>query len=130
MSNLKDTMMNKKVWAVVGVTEDEDRFGYKIWKILKENDYTAYGVSPKYDEIDGEKIYKTISDLPEKPEVIDMVVNPKIGKSILEEAADLGVKYIFFQPNTYNDELVAYADELGLETLTGDCVYKTLLIRQ
>lgn len=46
MVNLKEKMLQKKVWAVAGVTERKDRYGYKIWKKLKEHDYETYGINP------------------------------------------------------------------------------------
>lgn len=124
--NLKDEMLQMKKWAVSGVTAKTDRFGYKIWKILQEHGYETYGVNPNYDEIDGEKIYKSLSDIPTKVDVLDMVVSPKHAIPTLEEAKNLGIEYIFFQPGSYNDEVVAKAEELGLKYLAGDCVYAIL----
>jgi len=124
--DLKQEMLDKKTWAVVGVTAKKDKWGYKIFNILKENDYETYGVSPNYDDIGGEKIYHTLSDLPVKVDVIDMVVSPKISLNTLEEAKELGIEYIFFQPGTYNDEVIAKAEELGLKYLIGECVYAIL----
>jgi len=43
-----------------------------------------------------------------------MVVSPKRGRAILEEAARLGINYIWFQPGTYDDELLEYTTTLGL----------------
>ena len=123
---LKDKMMTSKSWAVVGVTGNKEKYGYKIWKILMEHGYETYGVIPNYDELEGIRIYPSLKDLPVKPEVVDMVVAPKISINILEEAKELGINYIFFQPGTYNDEVVKKADELGLEYLLDDCVYATL----
>lgn len=123
---LKEEMLKMKSWAVVGVTANKDKYGYKIWKTLKQHDYNTFGVNPNYDEIEGEKIYHNLKDLPEKVEVVDMVVPPKIALTTLEEAKELGIEYIFFQPGTYNKEVVAKADELGLKYLLDDCIYATL----
>lgn len=127
MKDLKDKMMDKKVWAVVGVTENRAKFGYKDWKILQARNYEVYGVNPMYDSIEGQVIYPSLSDLPEKPDVVNMVINPSRGKEVLEEAAKLGIKYIFFQPGSYDAELMQYTQDLGLEGLFGDCVYATLV---
>ncbi|NLN14951.1 MAG: CoA-binding protein [Tissierellia bacterium] len=122
----RDEMLEKKVWAVVGVTAKKDRFGYKIWKILKKHGYVAYGVNPNYDEIEGEKIYHSLKEIPEKVEVVDMVVAPRHSINSLEEAKELGIEYIFFQPGSYNDEVVEKAEELGLKYVINDCVYAIL----
>ncbi|MBU5427055.1 CoA-binding protein [Tissierella pigra] len=122
----KEEMLQKKTWAVAGVTAKKDKFGYKIWKILKENNYETYGINPNYDEIEGDKIYHSVKDLPKKIEVLDMVVPPKIAISTLDEAKEADIEYIWFQPGTYNDEVIEKAKELGFKILYDDCVYKEL----
>ena len=83
--SIKQEMMDKKVWAVVGVTGKKEKWGYKLYKILKDHNYETYGVSPNYDEIEGDKIYKSLKDLPTKIDVVDMVVSPKISINTLDE---------------------------------------------
>jgi predicted CoA-binding protein len=126
MAKIKEEMLSKKVWVVVGVTGKKDRFGYKIWKTLKEYDYETYGVSPNYEELEGDKIYPSVKDLPKKVDVLDMVVAPNIAIHILDEAKEVGIEYIWFQPGTYNDEVLAKAKELEFKILYDDCVYATL----
>lgn len=74
-------------------------------------------VNPMYDTVEGDKCYKDLSTLPKVPEVLDMVVSPKRGKPFLEEAARLGIRYIWLQPGTYDDELLKKIEELGLEAV-------------
>lgn len=99
-------MLEKKIWTVVGITPKKERFGYKIWEILKEHGYRTYGVNPKYDEIEGGKIYNSVLDLPERAEVLNMVVNPDIAMKILDEAKEAGIEYIWFQPESFNKGLM------------------------
>jgi predicted CoA-binding protein len=112
---LEERMLGKKVWAVVGANDDPEKFGYKIYRKLLSRGYEVYPVNPKYESIEGNKCYMDLSSLPQKPEVIDMVVSPKRGRPIIEEAARLGVEYIWFQPGTYDDELLEYTRSLGLK---------------
>ena len=127
---IKKEMLEKKNWAVVGVTEKKDRFGYKIWKILEEHNYIAHGVNPKYNEIDGKKIYSSIKDIPEKIDVVNMVVSPKFASGILDEAKELGIEYIFFQPGTYDQKIVKKARDLGFKYLIDDCIYAILKAKE
>ena len=127
---IKQEMLDKKKWVVVGVTEKKDRFGYKIWKKLKEHNYETYGVSPNYEEIEGEKIYANLSELPEPIDVLDMVVSPKIAINILDEAKATNIDYIFFQPGTYNNKVIEKASSLGFKYLIDDCIYAELKSRE
>jgi predicted CoA-binding protein len=118
---LQETMIEKKVWAVVGANQDPDKYGNIIYRHLKNRGYEVFAVNPKCDTVEGDKCYKDLSSLPKIPEVLDMVVSPKRGKPVLEEAAQLGIRYLWLQPGTYDEELLEKIDELGLEAVRG-CV--------
>ncbi len=120
-----EVMLGKKVWAVVGATENPEKFGNRIYRRLKQRCYEVYAVNPMYDIVDGDPCYGSLSELPKVPEVIDMVVSPKRAIPVLEEAAKLGVRYIWFQPHTYDDEVLRITEQLGLEYVL-DCVLVAL----
>ena len=122
----KKNMLEKKVWAVVGSTPDPEKFGYKIYKKLKAHGYTVYAVNPKYAEIEGDKVYKNIQDLPEKPECVDMVVGPKVSKGILDEIKEAGIPYVWFQPGTFDEETIDKAESYNLKIVYYDCVLVAL----
>lgn len=122
---LEEMMMEKKVWAVVGANDNPEKYGNMIYKKLKKFGYTVYPVNPNYEEIEGDKCYKDLSSLPEKPEVIDMVVSPKRGMAVLKEAASLGIQNIWLQPGTYNDEVMELIKSEGL-TAVQACILVAL----
>jgi uncharacterized protein len=121
----EEMMLEKKVWAVVGANDKPKKFGNMIYRRLKERGYKVYPISPNYEIIEGDKCYKNLSSLPEKPDVIDMVISPKRGKSVIEEAAQLGIKNIWLQPGTYDDELLDIIEQRGLESVKA-CVMVAL----
>ena len=71
----KEEMLTLRNWAIVGATAKPDRFGYKIWKQMQEKGYTVYGVNPNYDEIEGIKVYDSLSAIGQPVDAIDMVIN-------------------------------------------------------
>lgn len=121
----EDEMLKKKIWAVVGASENTDKFGYKIYKKLKSRGYKVYAVNPNYETIEGDTCYRNLKALPELPDVVDMVVAPKHGKGTILEAAELGVQNIWLQPGTYNDELLQLISEKGLNAVQA-CVLVAL----
>ncbi len=114
-------MAQKKVWAVAGANDRPEKFGCMIYKKLKSKGYKVFAVNPNYKTVDGDICYPDISSLPEVPEVIDMVVNPRQGRTVIEEAIRLGVKNIWLQPGTYDDDLIAFIEQNGL-TYVKACV--------
>jgi predicted CoA-binding protein len=125
INNLKKEMLNNKKWALVGVTKDENKFGYKIFKSLKEKGYKVYGINPKYDEIEGEKIYNSLKELPEKVDCVNVVVNSKIALKLIDDIVDVGINNVWFQPGTYDKDVIEKSLKHQLNVVRG-CLYVEL----
>ncbi|MDU4959753.1 MAG: CoA-binding protein [Sporomusaceae bacterium] len=120
-----DTMtdfLGKKVWAIVGATDNPAKFGYKIYCSMKDAGYTVYPVNPGVADIQGEKCYACLQDLPESPDVVDVVVPPKVGEQIMRDCVAAGVKNVWLQPGANAASVSKIARELGLEVLDYGCV--------
>ena len=122
----KSEMLEKKIWAVVGATPNPEKYGYKIFKKLKEHGYTVYLINPNYQEIEGEKVYKSLKELPEIPECVNMVVGPKVTGVILDEIKQMGISYVWLQPGTFDGETIDKAESYGLNIVYYDCVLVAL----
>jgi predicted CoA-binding protein len=109
-------------WAVVGVSSSPEKYGYKIYKDLKNAGYTVYGINPKLTELDGDTIYPDLKSLPQKPSVVNLVVPPSATLAVIEECAQLGITRLWFQPGSESPEAVEKALVLGLEPLTDSCI--------
>ena len=116
------SMLNLKVWAVLGATDNKDKFGYKIFKILKDAGYKVYPVNPGVDSILGDKCYPTLSALPVKPDAVNFVVPPKVGEPIIAECVALGIKNVWLQPGANGDNVVNAAKQAELNVIHKSCI--------
>lgn len=121
MDSLVDEALSRKVWAVIGATQNKEKFGYKVYKALKDHGYEIYPVNPFYDEIDGEKCYKNLSSLPKVPDVVNVIVSPDKSEGFIREASALGCEFIWFQPGAEGDALIKLCQALGLKTISNVC---------
>lgn len=119
-------MLELKRWALLGVTDDKSKYGYKIFRTLEDNGYMVYGINPKYDIIDGIKIYKAIEEIPATVEGINIIVNPKIALESLPAIKAKGIKNLWFQPGAFNDEVISTAKEMGFNIENEKCMYVEL----
>lgn len=122
MSEQMTDMLKLKKWAVVGATDNTEKFGYKIFKCLQQAGYDVTPVNPGIDEVLGVKCYPSLNDMPVKPEAVDVVVAPKIGERIVEECAQLGIKNVWLQPGADAETVIQKAEQLSLNVIHHACV--------
>lgn len=113
--------VNRKVWAVVGASKDRAKFGYRVFRSLQSAGYTVYPVNPKGGEIDGVEVYPTLADLPQPPEVVDMVVPPAVTEQIVIEMHRGGLTRAWMQPGAESEAAIAYCQEHGIEVVYDAC---------
>jgi uncharacterized protein len=121
MERLIQEFVAQKVWAVVGASTDPGKYGYRIFKTLREAGYRVYPVNPKGGELEGEKIYATLADLPEKPEVVDIVVPPAVAEQIVRQAKVLGLTRLWLQPGAESEAAIRFCQENDLQVVHDAC---------
>jgi predicted CoA-binding protein len=123
-----NAMLERRKWAIVGASDKPDRYSYKIFRLLRGRGYTVYPIHPKLPEVEGVPCHASLSDLPEKPDVINLVVNPSVGIEVVAEAAKLGVDLIWAQPGAQSAEIDQAAEKAGIQ-MVNDCVLVELAAR-
>lgn len=113
--------VNERVWAVVGASNNREKFGNRIFRDLRAAGYKVYPVNPNEEEVEGDRAYASVADLPEKPAVVDVVVPSWVGQKVARETAEAGIPYFWLQPGAESDELIANAEELGLKVIHNAC---------
>lgn len=128
------TMLNPRSFAIVGATPRQQYGGRMLAAALKMQDRVkVYAVNPKYDEIMGVKSYKSITDLPETPDVVAVVVPYNHVLSTLKEAHAKGTRAAIvisagFSERGLSDradlqaEVAAYARDSGLRISGPNCL--------
>ena len=129
-----DKMLNPKSVAVVGATPRMQYGGRFLNAMLKAQDrLNIYPVNPRYDEIMGVRSYASVSDLPEAPDLVGIVVPYHQVLSILQESHDRGAKSAIvisagFSERDVDDrrdlqgEVGAFARESGLRICGPNCL--------
>jgi predicted CoA-binding protein len=113
--------VSRRVWAVVGASQDRRKFGYQIFRSLLDAGYTVYPVNPSGGELDGVKVYPSLADLPRPPEVIDIVVPPAVTEKVVREAHELGLTRVWMQPGAESEASVRFCREHGMQVVERAC---------
>ncbi len=122
MQDLIKEFMAQKKFAVVGATDNPEKYGHQVLVNLKKRDYEVYPVNPRLETVEGMKCYATISDLPEKVDVVDFVVPPAATESILKDCLKLGLDRIWLQPGSESETAIKFCEDNNLKVVHGVCV--------
>lgn len=123
MINQIDAFLNENnVFAVVGVSRNPSKFGYIIYQDLKRKGYKVYPINPNATMINGDKSYGSLSELPIKPDVVDMVVPPEVALEVVKECYELGIHKVWLQPGAESDEVIDFCYDHDIEVIYGMCV--------
>ena len=119
MQELIKEFMSQKKFAVVGATDNPQKYGNQIVKNLKSRCYEVYPVNPRLKELEGIKCYAHLADIPVKVDVVDFVVPPVVTETIIKECQELGFTRIWLQPGSESDAAIAFCHENGMEVVHG-----------
>jgi uncharacterized protein len=111
-------------FAVVGASDNPEKYGGRIYRNLKGKGYKVFAVNPGAETVDGDPAYPGLADIPEVPTVVVLVVPGKVGVGVLEDAAGIGVDKIWVQPGAFSDGLGKALDKGGFDYVAEACVMR------
>ena len=122
MQELIKEFMAQKKFAVVGATDNAEKYGNQILHNLRDRGYEVYPVNPRLKVIEGNRCYASLSELPEKVDVVDFVVPPAATVTILKECLELGLDRIWLQPGSESEAAIKFCEENNLRVVHDVCV--------
>ncbi len=119
---IKEILTQSKRIAIIGLSPDPTKDSHKVAKYLQEHGYKIYPIYPKEEFILGEKVYRSLSEIPEPVDMVDMFRKPEIADTLLEEVLKRGdVKVFWLQLGIINNEACEKAKANGLLTVQNKC---------
>jgi hypothetical protein len=103
--------------AIIGASNKRDRFANKAVRAFRDAAYTVYPVHPQEKTVEGLPVYKTVLDIPGPVDIASLYIPPAAGMRVIEQIAKKGIKQVYVNPGADSKELLAKADQLGVETL-------------
>ena len=122
INTLRRILKENHVIAVVGLSADWYRPSYFAAKYMQEHGYRVIPVNPKYDSILGEKCYRSLRDIPEKVEIVDIFRKTADVMPIADDAIAIRAKVLWQQLGVRNESAAAKARAAGLEAVVDHCV--------
>src|ERR1700712_3703325 len=109
--------------AIVGASPNAARSSYFVATyLLQSSDYKVYFVNPMVDEILGQKSYKSLADLPEVPDIVDVFRKGSDIPSVIDEVLASGATTVWVQLGIWNQDAAVYGESKGLTVVMDRCL--------
>ena len=112
-----------KTVAMVGASDNPSRASYFVATyLLSSSDFDVYFINPKATEILGKPVYRSLADLPVKPDIVNVFRRHEDLPGVAQEAIDAGADTVWFQLGSWNEQAAAIAEAAGLSVVMDRCI--------
>jgi len=120
---LKEILSESKTIAVVGCSRDPKKAAHIVPKYLKDQDYKVIPVNPFAEEILGEKVYRTLSEIKDPIDIVNIFRPSEDCLEVVKNAIDIKPKVIWMQLGIKNTEAAKVAEKHGIKVIMDKCIF-------
>jgi uncharacterized protein len=114
-----------RVIAVVGASRDPDKAGGSVPFGLQKRGFRIIPINPFADTLFGERVYRSLADVPEKIDLVDVFRPAADAPDIARQAVAVGAKALWLQLDIRSDEARRIAEAAGLDYVEDECTAVT-----
>ena len=109
-------------YAVVGASNDQSKYGYKVFEDLLNAWYKTIAINPNEEKFLEKKCYKKLQDYKKWVDVIIFVTQPDITEIIVTKLWNYKFKKIWMQPWSENEKVISYCEENNINFVINSCI--------
>ncbi len=120
--NIPQILKQYRNIAVVGISNKPYRPSYDVSQFMLYHGYNILPVNPNYDEVLGLRCYKSLKEIDQPVEIVDIFRRSDQVLPIVKEAIEIGTKVIWMQLGVVNEEAARLALDAGLDVVMDHCI--------
>ncbi len=121
---IADLLQRAKTIAVVGLSNNPLRPSHGVTAYMQSHGYRIIPVNPHIQECLGEKAYASLSDVPEKIDIVNIFRRPEFVEKVVDEAIQLKVPAIWMQEDVIHEKAADKARHAGIVVVMDRCILK------
>src|SRR5215203_917884 len=124
MQDTSEILRKYKTIAVVGLSNNPMRPSYGVSEYMQKQGYRIIPVNPGHAQILGEKSYRTLEDIPEPVDIVNVFRRSEMIPPIVDSAISIGAKVVWMQEGIEHEAAAEKARAAGLEVVMDTCILK------
>ena len=122
LDEIKSLLQSAKTIAVVGLSPNEEKDSHKVSKYMQEKGYKIIPIYPKEDSILGEKVYRSLDEVKEQVDIVNVFRKPAVVPAIVQKIKQKGnIKAMWLQKGTVNNKASKDAKDIGVQVVQNRC---------
>ncbi|MGB5506186.1 MAG: CoA-binding protein [Sulfurovum sp.] len=119
---MKEIFESVKTIAILGLSPNETKASNMVAKYLQNAGYKIVPVYPKEDEILGEKVYRSLAEIPFEIDMVDIFRKPNAFDAVADACIERGdVKVFWGQLGLVNNAAAQKAKDAGMKVVQNYC---------
>jgi len=110
--------------AVVGLSSDPMRPSFGVSQYMQAKGYRIIPVNPNESSVLGEESYRTLSEIPEKVDMVDVFRRSEFVPEIVDEAIRLKIASLWLQEGVVDPTAAQKARDAGISVVMDRCILK------
>ena len=106
-----------KVVAVIGASNNRNKFGNRAVRAYVQQGYTVVPINPHESDVEGLKTYASVLDVPGTIDMASLYIQPEVGEQVIAEIARKGIAEVWLNPGAESDQLIARARALNIQPI-------------
>ncbi len=119
---MKVFLDKKNIIAIVGASDNRNKYGNIIYRDLRDAGYNVIPVNPNAESVEGDVCYHSLSKIDEKVDVVNTVVPPNITETVVRECKEYGIDKIWMQPGSESEKAISFCKSNGIDVVYDSCI--------
>src|SRR6267143_6028817 len=125
MKSPEEVLRAARTIAVVGASRDPRKAGGSVPAGLQKRGFRIIPINPFADELFGERVYRSLSEVPDRIDIVDVFRPGRDAAEIARQAVAVGAKAVWLQLDIRSEEARGIAEAAGLDYVEDECTAVT-----
>ena len=121
---IRELLERSKSIAVVGLSNNPLRPSHGVSAYMQTHGYRILPVNPRINGALGEKAYRSLLEIPEKIDIVNIFRRPVFVAEVVNQAIQLKVPAIWMQEEVIHEEAAGKARKAGIFVIMDRCILK------
>ena len=121
---IADLLRRSKTIAVVGLSCNPLRPSHGVSAYMQTHGYRIIPVNPNIEACLGQKAYRSLLEVPEKIDIVDIFRRSEFVKELVDQALQLKIPAVWMQEDVINTKAAEKARKAGIFVVMDLCILK------